>query len=435
MTVQQQQQQQQQHSGVSGKALLSRIVAATSLWELEDVVVDHGGGFNHIHVAAACNRLPKVLAAHHADDVSQRQLARIVGALEGVMEPLLPGMPLRSVSQCMWGPSRVGQRLSPQLLAKIEQLVARSILPDVQASELDLFSLLAWGLAKQGVRDAALWSGIAAVATAQQHALRPQNVAALALSFAVAGYEDIGVLDCFAESVVQRLSGPQQGNHAVTEQNATVGGKGSHVSTVNTVPPTIETAVRAGSSCRVDECFQPRHIANLAWSYGKLMHPHPSLFTVMSQFVLHHLDEFDAKSLSMLLWGFKRVGYLSGSLSSMVLPHLIRSVGDMEPKSLACIAWCYDAKSGQGQESELFRRIGDNLCLSRLQLLDPEGLEMIARSFLGRDMEQRDRILSDIAECMRPLLSKTPPHFIKKFGQIYSNVAHQSQKIFERASQ
>lgn len=279
-------------------ALTTFIVNTRTPEKLQQLVTRHGQDFNGIHVAAAIVHAAKLLSGQGPQQVAQHQ--QLLDQLEGMLARCLPEyQEPRQCANCVWALGKLGRLPRPELLAAVKGLLTRGGGAQLLRCKPQELSNLAYGLALLGVRDGALWDGIAAVAAKRADSFKAQELANVLWAHGAIGRRDTQLFDA---------------------------------------------AVRAAAA-RLQE-FQVREVVNIVWSCAKVGHKDAAFLDEAAPWLADRVADFGSQDVGNLLWalgklrplGLAQAALVQG-LGQQVVAQQEALVGQAKPQELVNVLW------------------------------------------------------------------------------------------------
>lgn len=292
------------------RQLTNRITTATDVYRLSSLLEQHGSSFNHVHVAAAITRLPKLAVRHRSEPEAQqllqqlsqrflqhvhtyseaRQYANVLWAISKLhkqaSEPQANGSAHPAASSGSGSTSgRVVGAIEAELMAEDCKKLRRSIPQEL--------SNIAYGLAVLGHdKQAAIWQPVSSAAQQSTQSFKPQELANLLWAYAKVGRRDTPLFSIVVRAAVGKLP-----------------------------------------------AFKPQELSNLLWACAAMRYRDPELLEEAARQLTHRLWDCNSQDLGNIAWAYGRLRYYNQAFFTALCGALHAKADAMQPQEMSNAIW------------------------------------------------------------------------------------------------
>lgn len=375
--------------------LLQHIALAKKLTRLEELTTEYAAKFDAVHAAAALTRLPKLLPpAAGAHPHSAERVSALLTQLQGLIEPQVPRFHARQIANCVWALGKLKpyqtpetRRLSQQLLQELSSQHHQKLFQGGRPQDV---AQLLNGLGHLKVRRPALLKAVSAFTQRQlcgSDAFEAKHVTNVAWGFARLGHADAALFDALAEQAVHQRQFFRPRSMAVMLWACTQ---------ANYRNPELFAALSEVAQSQM-RSFTPRDLAILTAACARLHFKDEALLDAVSARALECLNDFDARPLGLLLRGLARLQHHAPPLLEAVATGIASEVAvNVAPSDVTRIAFGFSRfQISDGHVHAMLDRLTDAV-MRRMPLFRPQALCELAAS-LSKLQYSRPVVLDALA--------------------------------------
>lgn len=181
----------------------------------------------------------------------------------------------------------------------------------------------------------------------------------------------------------------------------------------------LSEMLRQSTSQPESYLLKPQDLSNIAWALTKLGLINEGLFSILSDYIIRTIGEFEPVNLSMTLWAYARSNLIHEKLFNAAIPEVSKKLHEFEPQQLANTTWAM-AKSGFVNE-DVFHRAA-KLSLDKIHEFKPMNFSMLVYSFALAKIPQQE-LFDAVSKCctVKELSSSSSsPHVVSNIAWAYA---------------
>ncbi|XRB23534.1 RAP domain-containing protein [Pseudoscourfieldia marina] len=316
----------------AARILTSRMANAHNDGVLADIVKQHVGEFDEIHVSAAVSNLAKLTARRGTRTLRKNQRDSVLLLLEERLRGFRRNIRARSVANLLWSYAKLGYDGNHSIVHYLSDQVPR-VVDDFEPQHL---ANTVWAWATMGHQPSAqMLAALERRMLACVDDFEPQTLANTAWAWATMGHQPspqvLAALERRMLACVDVFK-PQELANTVWAW-----------ATMRHQPPSNALAALERRMLACVDVFNPQELANTVWAWATMRHqPSAHALAALERRMIACVDDFEPQHLANTVWSWATMGHQPSARALAALEsRMLVCVDDFIPQHLANIVWSW----------------------------------------------------------------------------------------------